>query len=108
MSDKTRFKVQDIAIGSPNMTTKVIVAGAARLYGVYINTALSAHAVTVQNVTASSPQVRTTIATIPASAAAGTMYNFPGIEADDSLVLLTNASGTGNVTVVYKPKYRQT
>ena len=45
----TRFKVQDIASGSPTVTTKLIVSGAGRLYGIFINTVLSAHAVTVVN-----------------------------------------------------------
>ena len=105
----TRFKVQDIASGSPTVTTKLIVSGAGRLYGIFINTVLSAHAVTVVNRrTATSPQVQTTMATIPASAAAGSQYRFEGVEFDDNLYLVTNAAATGNVTVQYQPRFKQT
>ena len=65
------------------------------MYGVYVNTALSAHALPIKDDT-------TTIVTVPASAAAGSMYNFPGILFSTSLIVDPNDAATGNVTVAWK------
>jgi len=90
-----------LATGLPH----VVVNGPARLFGVYVNTVLSAHVQYVQDYNAnSSPLVARTIATIPASAAAGAMYNFPGIEAEHQLrILSSSTAATGAITVIYKP-----
>lgn len=98
MSDFTKYAVVDVA---DNTTT--VVNGPARLYGVYVNTALSAHTLPIANRDFSaSPNVETTVVTIPASAAAGAMYTFPGIEFANALVVNPNDAATGNITVVYK------
>ena len=84
------YSVVDVATDS---TT--VYNGPAVLYGVYVNTVLSAHALPIKDGT-------TTVLTLPASAAAGSMYTFPGIVFGTSLVVDPNDSGTGNVTVVYR------
>ena len=73
-----------------------IYAAPCILYGIYVNTAISAH-VTVIKVT-------TAVLSLPASAAAGAMYTFPGIRFETSLVCdPDDATTTGDVTFVYKP-----
>jgi hypothetical protein len=83
--------VVDVATDSTTITTRP-----ARLMGVYINTALSAHALPIVDGT-------TTIFTIPASATAGTFYPFYGAKFKTSLVIDPNDSGTGNITVLWDP-----
>lgn len=85
----TRTSVVNVA---DNSTT--VVDGRCFLYGVYVNTALSAHALPINNDT-------TTLVTIPASAAAGAHYSFPGILFDTSLVVDPNDAATGNITLAY-------
>lgn len=77
-----------------NSTT--VYNGPAILAGIYVNTALSAHALPVKDST-------TTVVTLPASAGAGAMYTFPGIRFETSLVVDPDDSATGSVTVVYRP-----
>lgn len=90
-----------LATGLPH----VVVNGPARLFGVYVNTILSNHVQYIQDYDpTSSPLTARTIATIPAQAAAGSMYNFPGVEAEHQLrVLSSNVAATGAITVIYKP-----
>ena len=83
--------VVDVATDSTAITSKPC-----RLGGVYINTTLSAHALPIVDGT-------TTIFTIPASAAAGTFYDFRGAKFNSSLIVDPNDSGTGNVTVLWDP-----
>jgi len=66
------------------------------LYGVYVNTGLTAQALPIKD-------GATTLVTIPASAAAGAHYSFPGIEFRTSLVVDPDNSATGNITVAYLP-----
>src|SRR5574343_1875202 len=61
------YAVVDLATDSTTVST-----GPAVLYGIYVNTVLSAHAAPIKDGT-------TTVLSIPASAAAGSMYTFPGI-----------------------------
>lgn len=107
MSDFTLGDVVNIASATSPLaiTNTSIGSGPARLFGIYINTALSAHTLQIQDFNSSaSPNVATTLATIPASAAAGTMYPFPGLEFRNQLrVRTSNAAATGNITVAYKP-----
>ena len=79
---------------STNSTT--VYNGPAILKGVYVNTGLSAHTVVMKD-------NATAVVTIPASAAAGSMYTFPGILCATSLVCDPDDSSTGSITVVYKP-----
>ena len=86
---KTRYSVVDVA---DNSTT--VVDGSARLYGVYVNTVLSAHACPIQDNT-------TAIVTLVASLAAGTMIELPGVLFETSLVVDPNDAATGNITLFY-------
>ena len=76
-----------------NVTT--VYTGPCVLYGVYVNTVLSAHALPIQDGT-------TAVITLPASTAAGTMKLLPGIRFDTSLVVDPNDAATGNVTIIYR------
>jgi hypothetical protein len=89
MGLKTRTAVVNVA---DNSTT--VVTGRVFLYGIYVNTGLSAHALPIKNDT-------TTLVTIPASAAAGSHYSFPGILFDTSLIVDPDDAATGNITVAY-------
>jgi hypothetical protein len=71
--------------------------GAAILLGVYVNTVLSNHALPIKDGTA-------TVLSIPAQAAAGTFYPFPGIRFGTSLVVDPDDTATGNITVCWLPQ----
>lgn len=77
-----------------NSTT--VYNGPAILHGVYVNTGLSAHAVPIADGS-------TTVVTIPASATAGSIYHPFDIKFSTSLVVDPNDSGTGSITVAYRP-----
>lgn len=88
---ETLYSVVDVG---DNTTT--VYNGPALLFGVYVNTALSAHDCPIKDAS-------TAIVTLPASAGAGTFYPFPGIRFETSLIVDPNDSGTGNITVAYWP-----
>jgi len=72
-----------------------ILSAPAVVYGVYINTALSAHALPITD-------GATAKITIPASAAAGTTYSWPfGVRFRTSLIVDPNDAATGNITVFW-------
>lgn len=77
-----------------NSTT--VYDGPAILHGVYVNTALSAHALPIKDGS-------TTVVTLPASAGAGTLYHPFDIQFATSLIVDPDDSATGNVTVAYRP-----
>lgn len=85
------YEVVDVSV---NSTT--VYDGPAILYGVYVNTALSAHALPIQDGS-------TTVVSIAASAAVGTNETFPGIKFNTSLIVNPNDAATGSVTVAYRP-----
>lgn len=89
--NETYYSVVDVAVDSTTVSSVP-----ALLFGVYVNTALSAHALPIVDGS-------TTIVTIPASAAAGSMYTFPGIRFETSLIVDPNDAATGNVTLAYRP-----
>jgi len=62
--------------------------------GVYINTTLSAHACPIKDDTADAY-------TIPASAAAGTRYEFGPTRFETSLVVDPDNAATGSITIEY-------
>ena len=67
------------------------------VFGVFVNTVLSAHTVILEDGS-------TAVITLPASLAAGTNIHFPnGIRFTTSLVVNPDNSSTGNITVLYKP-----
>lgn len=85
------YKVVDVA---DNSTT--VYNGPAILFGVYVNTVLSAHALPLLD-------GATTVVSIAASAAVGTNITFPGIRFETSLIVDPNDAATGSVTVAYRP-----
>ena len=87
---QTEYSIVD---ASDNTTT--VYSGNCMLYGVYINTVLSAHAVLIKDGT-------TTVVSIPASAAVGEYIPFPGIRFDTSLIVDPDDSATGSITVAYR------
>lgn len=74
----------------------IVHTGGCYLYGVYVNTALSAHPLPIKDDTA-------TIVTIPASAAAGAFFEFPGILFATSLVVDPDDAATGAIVVAWAP-----
>lgn len=91
MVDRTKPAVVDVADNETIVTTEV-----AFLYGVYVNTVLSAHALPIKDGTGG-----TTLVTIPASAAAGSHYPLPGIEFASGIAVDPNDAATGNVTLAW-------
>lgn len=84
--------VVTLAGSNVNVTT-----APARLGGVYVNVALSAHAIDLKS-------GATTLFTIPASAAAGTFYPITGATFPSSLIVAPNAAGTGSISVLWDPQ----
>jgi hypothetical protein len=82
------------SVVSVNDNSTTVYTGTCYLYGVYVNTTLSAEAVPIKDGS-------TTLVTIPASAAAGSHYSFPGILFATSLVVDPNDASTGSITVAY-------
>ena len=88
---ETLYAVVDVETAS---TT--VFSGPCLLFGVYVNEALSAHALPIKDSS-------TTVVTIAASSAAGTNTTFPGIRFETSLVVDPDDSGDGSVTIAYRP-----
>lgn len=84
------------AVVDVSVDTTTVYNGPAILFGVYVNTALSAQALPIQDGS-------TTVVSIAASAAVGTNITFPGIRFETSLIVNPNDSATGSVTVAYRP-----
>lgn len=84
------------AVVSVNDNTTTVYNGPALLFGVYVNTALSAEAVPITDAS-------TTVVSIPASSAAGTSISYPGIRFETSLIVNPNDASTGSITVAYRP-----
>ena len=78
---------------STNITTIINIP--ALVKGVYINTALSAHTVNIEDGTEAT-------FVIPASAAAGNFYDWEGVRFETSLIVDPDDSSTGSITVLYR------
>lgn len=92
--DECNGTVVDVAVNDTQVS-----AAPAHLIGVYVNTALSAHALPIKDGgTAGTAKV-----TLPASAAAGTFYDFKGMRFDTDLHVDPNDAATGNITVLWRP-----
>lgn len=89
--DSYETLVVDVATDSTTVYT-----GGCRLGAIYINTALSAHALPILD-------GAVTKFTIPASAAAGTLFPFWGAKFHSSLIVDPNDAATGNITVMWDP-----
>ncbi len=88
--------VSDYAIVDVATDATTVSATPVYLYGVYVNTVLSAHTCLITDGT-------TTVITLVASLAAGTMLTFPGIRMKQ-LVVDPNDAATGNLTLFYSPQ----
>jgi len=85
----------EYAVVSVADNTTTVHDGPAILFGVYVNTVLSAHALPIEDGS-------TTVVSIAASAAVGTNTTFPGIRFDTSLIVNPNDAATGSVTVAFR------
>lgn len=85
--------VADLSAGAVDVST----ATPALLFGIYVNTVMSAHTVTLNDGVGG-----TALVTIPASTAAGTKINFNGIKFNTGLYLTPNASSTGSITLEWR------
>ncbi|KKL18287.1 hypothetical protein LCGC14_2477020 [marine sediment metagenome] len=75
--------------------TTTVFTGPCILYGVYVNTVLSAQVLPIKDGTV-------TVVSLVASAAAGTSILYPGIRFDTSLIVDPDDSATGSVTVAFR------
>lgn len=90
---ETFYKVS----GALTANSEQIYNGPCLLYGIYVTTAISAHVTVIKDGT-------TAVLSLPASAAAGSMYTFPGIRFETSLELdPDDATTTGVLTFAYRP-----
>lgn len=83
--------------GALTTNSITIYDGPCILTGIYVNTAISAHVTVIKDGT-------TAVLSLPASAAVGSMYTFPGIRFDTSLICdPDDATTTGDLTFAYRP-----
>jgi hypothetical protein len=83
--------------GALTANSEQIYNGPCLLFGIYVSTAISAHVTVIKDGT-------TEVLSLPASAAAGSMYTFPGIRFETSLELdPDDATTTGVLTFAYRP-----
>lgn len=78
---------------SDNSTT--VTANPALLFGIYVDTVLSAHACPLKDDTG-------TVLSLVASLAAGSMLEFPGVKFNTSLVIDPDDAATGKIVVFYR------
>ena len=88
-----QYTVVDVA---DNSTT--VYSGPCMFAGAIVTTALSAHALPIQDATA-------VIGSFAASAAVGTEVNGYGVKLLTSLVVDPDDSATGRITVIWKPNH---
>jgi hypothetical protein len=86
-----QYAVVNVATDSTTVYT-----GPCLYYGAAVTTALSAHACPIQDGS-------TVIDSFAASSAVGTVHSWPGVRCETSLVVDPDNSGTGTITVFYRP-----
>ncbi len=80
--------------------TTTVLATAAVVKGVYINTTMSAHACNINNGS-------NTLLVIPAGSTAGTTIDFAGergVLFDTNLIIDPDNAATGDITIFYNPR----
>lgn len=87
-------KIFTYAVTSPLTTGVVVTTGPAKLWRVYVNAVLSAHALTINDGT-------TMQVTIPSAAAAGSNYEFGGLPFNTAMRVSVNTAGSGSITIMY-------
>lgn len=85
------YKVVDLSTDSTE-----VYGGKCRLWGVYVNTVLSAQGCPIKDDT-------TTVATLVASLAAGSKVEFNGVTFQTNLTVDPDNSATGEILVIYEP-----
>lgn len=90
------FNECDSAVVNVGDNSTTVYTGPVLIYGVYVNTVLSAHACPIQD--GSTAKI-----TLPASLAAGTNLTFPGVKFSTSIVVDPDDAATGNITIFYRP-----
>lgn len=90
------FNECDSAVVDISNNSTTVYTGPALIYGVYVNTVLSAHACPIQDGTTSK-------ITLPASLAAGTNLSYPGVRFVTSIFVDPDDAATGNITIFYRP-----
>jgi hypothetical protein len=86
----------DYAVVSVADDTTTVYTGPCMLYGVYVNTVLSAQVLPIKD-------GATIVVTLPASAAAGSHFPIPGIKFSTSLIVDPDNAATGDIVVAYRP-----
>jgi hypothetical protein len=86
----------DYAVVNVADNSTTVYTGPCILYGLYVNTALSAQVLPILD-------GATTVVSLAASAAAGTNITLPGIRFNTSLIVDPNDAATGSITVAYRP-----
>lgn len=86
----------DYAVVDVGDNSTTVYTGACMLYGVYVNTVLSAHVCPIKD-------GATAVVSLVASAAAGTSILYPGIRFETSLVVDPDDAATGGIVVAYRP-----
>ena len=86
-----KYSRHDLADG-----TATIASVPCLVKGVYVNEAMNANALEIKDSTSKA-------FTVPASASAGNSYDFSGdgVRYETSLIVVPDAGGTGEVTIVY-------
>lgn len=97
-SGAIRFNQCEYAVVSVAADTTTVFTGPCILYGVYVNTVLSAHVLPIQDGS-------TTVVSIIASAAAGTNILYPGIGFGTSLIVNPDDAATGDIVVAFRRIY---
>lgn len=88
--EEVEYSVVDLSV---NTTT--VFDGPAILFGVYVNTVLSAQVCPITDGS-------TSVITLIASLAAGQNLTFPGVRFDTSLIVNPDDAATGNITVLFR------
>lgn len=106
MADYTKpATINLVATSSPlSPATAQIYNSPCRLFSVYVNTVLSAHAVSIEDYSSAESPLPSAVTrvTLPASLAAGTLLNFPGLEFKHGIRVVPNVASTGNITLAFQ------
>jgi hypothetical protein len=89
-------RIFKVSINLATDAAQVICGGPCKLHGIYVDTALSAHACPILD-------GAVTVFSLVASLAVGSKLNFDGMLFESSLELNSNDAATGIVVISYEP-----
>ncbi len=89
------FNQCEYAVVDVSVDTTTVFTGPCILYGVYVNTVLSNHALPIEDGS-------TTVVSVVALAAVGTSILYPGISFGTSLIVNPDNAATGSITVAFR------